>query len=117
MEKNEKPSTAGQADADDEDDYLFGPFPTFEAAKEQRAEKIKELLEKVGGRAERRLAALLSNCRKGSRCRLLECAVCERRKLIAYRGVPASVVKSLGSLLQASSPSMRYRLSQKTARG
>ena len=97
MEKNEKPSTAGQADADEDDDDLFGPIPTFEVAKGQRAQRIKEL-ETEGSRADHRLAALLANCRKGRRCRLLECAVCRRRKLIAWRGVPASVVKSIGSL-------------------
>ena len=98
MEKYEKPSTADQADADEDDDDLFGPVPTFEVANEQRAQRIKEL--EIGSSADRRLAALLSNCRKGSRCHLHECAVCERRKLIAYRGVPASVVKSIGSLFQ-----------------
>ena len=97
MEKYEKPSTASQVDADEDDDDLFGPIPTLEEAKEQRAQRIKEL-ETEGSRADHRLAALLANCRKGSRCHLLECAVCERRKSLAWRGVPADVVKSVGSL-------------------
>ena len=95
------PPPPAKPDADEDDDDLFGPIPTFEVAKEQRAERIKEL--ETGSSADRRLAALLSSCCKGSRCNLLECAVCARRKLIAYRGVPASVVKSIGSLFKRTS--------------
>src|SRR6202034_389682 len=50
-----------------------------------------------GDSGKQRLAELLSKCRKGSRCNLVECPVCERRRLIAKNGVPASVVKTLGS--------------------
>ena len=58
MEKSEKPSIAGQADAEEDDDDLFGPIPTFEMAKKERAEQIKEL-QTEGSSADHRLAALL----------------------------------------------------------
>ena len=96
MEKYEKPSTAGHTDADEDDDVLWGPIPTFEEAIAQRKELIAQL--KEGDRGERRLAAILARCRKGSRCNLVRCPVCERRKLVAVNAVPASVVKAVGSL-------------------
>ena len=43
MLKSEKPSIAGQADAEEDDDDIFNPIPTFEQAKEEWAQRIKEL--------------------------------------------------------------------------
>ncbi|HEY7329496.1 MAG TPA: TM0106 family RecB-like putative nuclease [Gemmataceae bacterium] len=62
---------------------------------EERKNHIAWLNE--GDAGQRRLAALLSKCRNGQRCHLEECAVCERQKLIERRGVPASIVKSIGA--------------------
>jgi len=94
--KNNENDNPQNDDADDDGD--FGPLPTFEEVREQRVQRIKEL--KDGSKAERRLAALLLKCHKGNHCNLLECAVCERRKLLAYRGVPASIVTSVGALFE-----------------
>ena len=84
-------------ESDDEDDnYDLGPIPDFKVAVEQRKERIAEL--EQGDAGDRRLAALLAKCRKNRRCDLVECAVCERRKLVARRGIPASVIKLIGWL-------------------
>ena len=105
MLKCEKPSIAGQADADGEITMTISSVPFRPSSRQRKSGRSgsKELEKSGGSRADRRLAALLANCRKGSRCHLFECAVCERRKLIAWRGVPASVVKSVGSLFERNS--------------
>jgi hypothetical protein len=68
-------------------------LPSFDEAKQQRSELIAEL--RHGGAGEQRLADLLAQCRKGNRCNLDECAVCERRKRLPKWEVPASVVKTI----------------------
>jgi hypothetical protein len=85
--------TGSSANTGREED-LF-PVPSFEQAKKEQADLISELRE--GDSADQRVADLMSKCRKRSRCNLVQCPVCERRKLIAKNGVPAFVVKSLGT--------------------
>jgi ParB-like nuclease domain len=92
VEGNTAAAEHTQTDGDDDLD----PIPTFEMVREQWAKRIAEL--KEGTKADRRLAAMLVKCRKGSRCRLHECPVCERRKKLAVRGVPANIIKTIGSL-------------------
>jgi ParB family chromosome partitioning protein len=67
-------------------------LPTFAAAKQERKEKIAQLQE--GDAGERRVAKALTQCRKGNRCNLTQCPICERRKLLPRWGVPAALVKS-----------------------
>lgn len=85
--------TKSAAETDDDDD--FGPVPTFEFVIEERNKRLKEL--RKGNKGQRRLAAALKGCRKGKRCTLLQCPVCERLKLIDRKGIPASIIKSVGS--------------------
>jgi ParB-like chromosome segregation protein Spo0J len=77
----------------DDDDGEFDPnIPTFEMAKQQRSELIAEL--RQGEAGEQRLADLLAQCHKGSRCNLHECPVCQRRKELPKYRIPASISKS-----------------------
>ena len=78
---------------DDEPDL---DVPTAADAERQWKEHIAWLRE--GDKSDRRLADVLATCRKGARCNLQECPKCERRKEIARQKVPASVVKTIGSL-------------------
>jgi hypothetical protein len=72
-------------------------LPSFDEAKQQRSELIAEL--RHGSAGEQRLADLLAQCRRGSRCNLRECPVCQRRKQLPKYGIPASIIKSwLGTL-------------------
>jgi ParB/RepB/Spo0J family partition protein len=98
LDNNENDDPQYASVDDDDDEELFSSISTLEAAQEQLARRIEEL--KDGSKADRRVATLLSKCHKGKRCNLPECAVCERRKLIAYRVVPNSIVTSVGSLFQ-----------------
>ena len=74
--------------ADDDDRYA--DIPTFEKVLEQRKSHIAWL--KEGDAGQQRVADLLSKCRKNARCYLLQCPVCERRKLMAQR-IPADADK------------------------
>jgi len=71
---------AKEADKND-----FGPELTREDAVKQRKQRIKDL--EKGDKTQRQLAALLKQCRKGERCKLTECPVCERLKLISLKKV------------------------------
>ena len=62
-------------------------------AKEQNKRRIAELCQ--GDKSDRRLASELTKCRKGSRCNLMQCEVCEYQKKKAMRKVPARLVKSI----------------------
>ena len=95
VEMNEDNPMSDESD-DEDDNYDLGPIPDLKVAVEQRKERIAEL--EQGDAGDRRLAALLAKCRKYRRCDLVECAVCERRKLVARRGIPASVIKLIGWL-------------------
>lgn len=89
-----KEITAPSIDPDEDEEETFEPTISFKSAVESRKEQISEL--RQGDQGERRLADVLAKCRKGQRCQLIECPVCERRKLIARRGIPATIIKSLG---------------------
>jgi protein tyrosine phosphatase (PTP) superfamily phosphohydrolase (DUF442 family) len=71
---------------------------TFAEAKQSQKDDIAQL--KKGGKRDRRLASLLARCRKGNRCNLVKCPVCERRKERAGTQIGrASATKSvIGSL-------------------
>ena len=71
---------------------------TLAEAKQQQKQLIAEL--RGGDDGERRVAEILAGCRKGKRCHLHECPVCERRKMRARRRVPAAVVKSIGCVFE-----------------
>jgi ParB family transcriptional regulator, chromosome partitioning protein len=97
MEKQDKGAVTNTESEPDDDDDLFGPIPSFEEAVEKRKKRISELLESED-KAQRRLADRLKECRRGNRCNLDECPVCERRKLVAQAGVPAELIERIGSL-------------------
>lgn len=88
MERNDMTE---QQDEDEPDSDI----PTAADAKREWTEHIARLRE--GDKGQRRLAELLSECRKGERCHLEECPKCERRKEIARLRIPADAVKSIGS--------------------
>jgi len=96
MEKQDKDAVTNTESEPDDDYDLFGPIPSFEEAVEERKKRISELLDS-DDKAQRRLADRLKECRKGHRCNLVECPVCERRKLIAKKGVPARLIECIGS--------------------
>lgn len=71
-------------------------LPTFTAAKQERNKLIAELRE--GDAGDRRLAKALMQCRRGNRCHLIACPVCERRKALPRWGVPAALTKSINGM-------------------
>jgi hypothetical protein len=78
------------------DDYYQEIASTFEEAKTKQIELIKQL--RTGGPDDQRRAEAMAICKKNYRCNMVECPVCERRKLVARNSVPSSIVKSLGLL-------------------
>jgi ParB family chromosome partitioning protein len=68
-------------------------IPSRAEAIQERKECIAELRE--GNKRERRQASLLAQCRRGHRCNLDECPVCERRVKLAASRIPTTVVKSI----------------------
>jgi molybdopterin converting factor small subunit len=69
----------------------YADIPTFEKAVKRREKHIAKL-KKQGDhdRAER-----IANCRKGNRCYLNDCAVCDRRYQIALSRLPKSAIFDL----------------------
>jgi hypothetical protein len=81
-------------------DRDYDEIPTVAEAKQQRKDRIHQLWN--GNKGDRRLAALVSKCRRDKRCHLDVCPVCERRRRKAAQQVPvtlADVVKVTGKII------------------
>jgi ParB-like chromosome segregation protein Spo0J len=78
-------------DQEDDEASRDGGIPSFEEAVQERKERIAGL--KKRGDGDR--ANLLAHCRKGNRCHLDDCAVCERRHQVAQSQVPESVLRGI----------------------
>jgi hypothetical protein len=78
-------------DQDDDEASTDAGIPTFEEAVTERKEHIAWLRE--GGDRDR--ADLLAKCRKGNRCHLDDCPVCQRRHKVARSQVPESVIHTI----------------------
>lgn len=82
-------------DDDDEPAYCLDNLPSFEDVVKQRKEHIAWLRE--NGEKER--ASRLAQCKKGNRCYLDDCPVCERRIEIVRSRLPNSVLHSVTGCL------------------
>ena len=78
-------------DQDDDEASTDAGIPTFEEAVTERKEHIAWLRE--GGDRDR--ADLLAKCRKGNRCHLDDCPVCQRRHKVARSQVPELVIHTI----------------------
>ena len=77
-----------QQDQDDDEGSIFDDITSFKEAVKERKEHIAELRKE--GNSER--ADLLAKCRKGNRCYLNDCPVCNRRRRVEQSKLPDSVI-------------------------